>query len=136
MRWLGDNLLGELDVEVSDSPLAAGRAVRGSVTPRGGCRLGRVRLSLVCRESVTSTDCEGGSDTANRDVARVPVGDPTRDGSALPLVALTVPPGAMNPVSAPNASIAWRVRVSGRVCGFLRFRRDYATAVGPGAGAG
>jgi len=127
-------LVGRVEVEVSDHPIAIGGTSRIQLAQFGVVPLARVKVMLVCTEEATYVAGTSQS-TAKRDVESKVISHPDEDpsGGALPLAAeFTVPPDAMHSFTAPNNKINWTIRVTGRVLGLLPFSNDFSVTVSPG----
>jgi hypothetical protein len=133
LRWFMSGLVGRIEVELAEHPVAPGRAIRIHVAQRGAMALKGVEARLICTEEASYLAGTTRS-TATKEVARHLLFDPDQspDGGRLPLeFEFTVPADSMHSFQAPNNKIKWTVRVEGRVLG-LRFRDDFTLAVVPG----
>ncbi len=131
LRWLITLMVGKLEVEVSVHPLTPGGSSSLHIAQRGLFGIGRVNAALVCTESATYTAGTSRS-TATREVFAQPVIDPEEnpDATGLPVAMdFRVPIEAMHSFEAPNNTIAWAIRVKGRVMGLLPFGDDYSVVV-------
>ena len=133
LNWFVAQLVGRVDVELSDHPLVPGATLRIHVAQAGLFSLGRVVVFLVCSEEVTYVAGTSTS-TAKKDVDQHSISDPEQnpDGGGLPLTTeFTVPADAMHSFEAPNNEINWTIRVTGRVLGLLPFSSEYSVTVSP-----
>jgi hypothetical protein len=116
-------MLGVWAEASSDEWAAGGRCGLRVTRPGLGTARG-VTVELVCREEVRSPDPEGGTSTAERDLARYRIGVPELPAA----VAVTLPADAMPSFAEGDLRIDWRVRVSGTVWWVVPFRLEF---VGP-----
>jgi hypothetical protein len=133
--WVVSLLTGKVVVEVDGHPFVPGGTYRGRVTQGGAVRVTRAAVELVCEESATYQAGTSES-TATKEVAEVPAG-PRDPDAVLPLdFAVTVPADAMHSFAAAKNKINWKLKVYGRVLGFLPYGGAFEVVVTPGAGDG
>ncbi|MBA4191003.1 MAG: hypothetical protein C0467_23710 [Planctomycetaceae bacterium] len=133
LTWIVSWLVGRVEVEISEHPLAVGGSSRIQITQAGLFPLARVCVWLVCTEEATYVAGTSQS-TAKKEIAKHSVSDPDESptGGGLPLATeFKVPADAMHSFDAPNNEIKWTLRVTGRVLGVLPYRNDYAVTVCP-----
>lgn len=129
--WVVSLLTGKIVVEVDGHPFVPGGTYRGLVTQGGLVRVTRAAVELVCEESATYQAGTSES-TATEVVAEVPAG-PRDPDAALPLdFAVTVPADAMHSFAAAKNKIRWKLKVYGRVLGFLPYGGAFEVVVRPG----
>jgi len=127
-QWAVAGLVGRVRLEVSGHPLIPGGRYEVRVSQRGPFGLGGVAVALVCEESATYV-----AGTSKSTAARVVAEHPAAEHEVLPLATeLAVPAGAMHSFKSANNAVSWTVRVSGRVLGGLRYRKEFAACVRPG----
>jgi len=128
--------MGQTTVEISDLPLAPGRAYQAVVAQQGNVSMKSLQVWLVCDEEATFTQ---GTDirTETREVYRQLCFE-RRDFRIEPAIPFTdtatipVPPSAMHSFQSPHNMIRWKLIVRGESESWPLFERGFPIVVYPG----